>query len=74
MHDIETINSLGKHEGSGVNSKETHENWLKKTRKNWTIIWSNQEVNKWHLNWKSPKPRGVTICIFYETHKIKGYF
>jgi hypothetical protein len=26
MHDIETINSLGKHEGSGVNSKETHEN------------------------------------------------
>jgi hypothetical protein len=21
-----TINSLGKHEGSGVNSKETHEN------------------------------------------------
>lgn len=36
-----TINSLGKHESSGANSKETHENWFKKQEKNWTIVWSN---------------------------------
>jgi hypothetical protein len=27
------INSLGKHEGSGVNSKETHENWFKNNKR-----------------------------------------
>jgi two-component SAPR family response regulator len=44
-----TINSLGKHKGSGVNSKETHENWLKKTRE--------------ELNYYLVKSRGKEMTI-----------